>query len=553
MKLTWHIVRTDLRRRRWLLAGWLAALVIGAIAEGLHFGLRFAANVDSDWLEFLGFLGGSGTVIAWALTLILAAEFILGDSLTKPTAFWKPRPISGARLLAVKACELGILVVVPVCFYLVLLAWHGAVVRELALAAAGALLWRAVVVLGAAAIAASSPGLGGFAIRALAVLFVARFLSTIVTAMVSVPSMMGNVPPPSDSLVASGVLAAKIVAVLLGAALLIIPYLVTHVRRLSVGLYAAAFVVMVVPAVWSWDLLGKKTRPNDESIQPEFSVQALRVKSGVTASRRPIISGLVLPVALQNEQIAVPRGVRSASVSGEAGVEKALTPIPLTVGQLLRVDAVAAMDPEALQRSLGNVTLLNPPSKTGVDLTFFSVREKNGDRPTNASVRVRAEIDAERCRYVSEAEMPVVNGAKARTGEGSVRVVNVSPRLGAVWIAIEQQEFRSDLTGASTKSLLFSSLMLSGRMLGTKRDRVVYVLVNRGRGEAVLASQKNSDGRPESLGELSRGRRSLVFDSNQIGAPALEWLHGATLVRVRLVELGAITGVLNSEGVNLSL
>jgi len=101
MNLTWHIIRKDLGRFKWLLAVW-AALGIYAVAYARIDQLGRGEGDVVGIFAILAFIGLSLSLIAW---------IIQEDEVTQPGVFWRTRPISPGRLLLAKLSLIGFLMV----------------------------------------------------------------------------------------------------------------------------------------------------------------------------------------------------------------------------------------------------------------------------------------------------------------------------------------------------------------------------------------------------------------------------------------------------------
>lgn len=117
MKLTWHIVKKDLRRLSPTLALWIAVF-LGEFMIGLrllHGDATSPLIFERYRIAEAALFGGQA-----AVGYLLVAWLVLEDALVDTAAFWPTRPISGARLMGAKllACAvifgaLPILVTLP--------------------------------------------------------------------------------------------------------------------------------------------------------------------------------------------------------------------------------------------------------------------------------------------------------------------------------------------------------------------------------------------------------------------------------------------------------
>ncbi len=101
MNLTWHILRKDIGRLKWLLVAWAA---LGAYSLAFaKFGRLGLGEGDVDGiLAFMAFVGLSLSLVAW---------IVQEDEVTQPGVFWRTRPISPIRLLSAKLILIGVVIV----------------------------------------------------------------------------------------------------------------------------------------------------------------------------------------------------------------------------------------------------------------------------------------------------------------------------------------------------------------------------------------------------------------------------------------------------------
>lgn len=114
MNLTWHIVRKDLFRLRWILVLWVFLLVARIAMAEIQFSLG-----DAGVPFFLAaMITELGFIPLFAIGLVMG--FMADDPVCDVDAFWITRPISGARLLTAK---LSLFLAIPVVSALVALPW----------------------------------------------------------------------------------------------------------------------------------------------------------------------------------------------------------------------------------------------------------------------------------------------------------------------------------------------------------------------------------------------------------------------------------------------
>lgn len=99
MNLLGHMIRSDLRRLRWPLLGWLALLLLTPVLGGLL--LWTEAGVSRSFGSILA-VGRGLFVLEFVAGLALVPLVIHGDPVVGTTAFWMTRPVSGTRMLGAK-------------------------------------------------------------------------------------------------------------------------------------------------------------------------------------------------------------------------------------------------------------------------------------------------------------------------------------------------------------------------------------------------------------------------------------------------------------------
>jgi len=159
MNLTWHIVKKDLRRLRWPLAGWGTLLLLRI---GLGVRLKYGAAPDPVLVERLQNFNNLFLTFQLVVAYVLVSVLIHEEPLLGAGAFWRVRPISGGRLLRAKLLGLVAFGLVP---EVVSLPWwltNGLSLRDLAWASLETVGLHAVVILAALLVAVLTDGLPRF-------------------------------------------------------------------------------------------------------------------------------------------------------------------------------------------------------------------------------------------------------------------------------------------------------------------------------------------------------------------------------------------------------
>jgi hypothetical protein len=109
MSLTWHIIRKDVTRLRWVILLWVVALA----GEMTLASLQATLDVEGHVLFYMAawtFGNVFIPVIGYGLVMGLQDD----DPVTEGDSFWMTRPITGGRLLSAKALLLALFCMLPV-------------------------------------------------------------------------------------------------------------------------------------------------------------------------------------------------------------------------------------------------------------------------------------------------------------------------------------------------------------------------------------------------------------------------------------------------------
>ena len=109
MKLTWHIIKKDLLRLKWVLVLWILLLIA---ANGMA-AIQARLDAENSYPFYL-----TANVMATAFLPLIAFGLVMGllhdDPVVEVDAFWITRPISGGDLLIAKAAALILFAMIPV-------------------------------------------------------------------------------------------------------------------------------------------------------------------------------------------------------------------------------------------------------------------------------------------------------------------------------------------------------------------------------------------------------------------------------------------------------
>ena len=163
MNLIWHMVRKDLRRLAWPVAGWLAFMLGATLWARLA---SWSGPVLDEakagiWMRTTGSLGGVAGLVALGLLVVLVGVHGQEDRVVGSISFWSTRPISGGRLLGAKVVAALLLFVLAPLVLLGPVWWASGVSGGEWLRVAGCFAGMQVaLVLGALTIAALTEDLG---------------------------------------------------------------------------------------------------------------------------------------------------------------------------------------------------------------------------------------------------------------------------------------------------------------------------------------------------------------------------------------------------------
>jgi hypothetical protein len=162
MNLTLHLVRKDLRQFRLFALAW-AVLIVAQIV--LNNRLFTGAVWDTGWFITLSLFANLLYFLGMVGAYFLAGVLVLADTPAGAAAFWKTRPMAGARVLTAKAisCVL-LLAVLPPLLWLPWWLYSGFDVAAMARAAGNIFVLHAVAALTGAALASVVDEIGRFAL-----------------------------------------------------------------------------------------------------------------------------------------------------------------------------------------------------------------------------------------------------------------------------------------------------------------------------------------------------------------------------------------------------
>lgn len=550
MKLIWHLVKADLRHLRWPLVIW--ALAVGVNLACNAYQLTLPARIH--WpLVLADFLNLVSTVTRWGLTVVMAAQVILADPLRGSTAFWLTRPIAGGRLLAAKLLVLAALSLLPAVLTGATVAAFGLGGRAILAAVVQTAVTGGVAVLIAAVYATIADGFGSFVLRGMIILAGCGFVASIFAAMAHVGRLVEGEMVPTDSLATSGLWVFRLAILFGGAGFVGWQYLQRHIR---LGLTVACLgtvLVMALPSFWRWDFLGggRAAYQPAPGTRPALVLHSSVLRTTGSFDRYTRLAGeiectahaadfILEPVATGPDvELKWPDGCTQGAMGAQSSFP---SPIDLT-----------GCEPGVLERSLAPLRLLNPPRRSSRLLNLLMLDNATAQRLGREPATLRAEVDARLHRYVIEAEMPLAAGAAARGGAWKAQIEQVSAHGDGVRLTLKEDVYHSALAGELEQHNYVEAVVIPFFSPRFAPRNVCYLLVNRSRGEALLPARSPAFLRQASFGSLRAWRQQMEFATGGLGLPPAEWLRGATLLRVRLEDLGRVMCSLKAEGVTAKL
>jgi hypothetical protein len=325
MRLTWHIVRKDLVRLRWVLLLWVVVLtgymalatIQAALDEISYYPFYIIARIfGALFLPLLGF------------GLVMGVQY--DDPVSDSDAFWITRPISGPRLLGAKCVVLALLCLVPV---LAIAPWwiaHGFDAGQLSRAAFQAARWQAVVALAAVPFALTSSNPGRFVMSVLLAAAGAYGMATALRFVGSDPNIAPTTVIESRIWVMLTLWMAAVVAVAL------IQFLTRRTRVASAVLLLALLACCAVNRWWVWPLGSDPVTVTSQATiqigtpQPEIVAQ-LRAKTDEITQRHG------LRIKLAEIMTSDPRGL--AVTINESAPDPAADPWLVLLGKPKPVSA----------------------------------------------------------------------------------------------------------------------------------------------------------------------------------------------------------------------
>jgi hypothetical protein len=246
MSLTWHIVRKDLYRLRWVLVLWVVALA----ARNAFSSVQALMDEEGAYpFSRAAWLFGSVfcPVIAFGLVMALLAD----DPVAGFDGFWITRPISGGRLLGAKSVLLALLLLPPVLVMAPVWLGHGFGVDQFCSAAGATAKTQAALMALALPFALISPDGTRFVVNVLmagALILVLGLLYRLCD--------LGRFVPVSDGVLESRLWVLAWIWVAASIVVACVQFLTRRTRNSVMVLVAGAAAAFAVTILWPWDISG---------------------------------------------------------------------------------------------------------------------------------------------------------------------------------------------------------------------------------------------------------------------------------------------------------
>jgi ABC-type transport system involved in multi-copper enzyme maturation permease subunit len=536
MNIVTHILKKDIRRERVLLAVWLLLLVLQFVLIGS------SINPGDLLMQAVYRVLSVLVPLFQALVLIVVIPHMIQEEpLVGTTAFWFTRPISRGTLLKSKTLfALLVLALPPLVAEIIVLAANGATGHDLCLAAPEIVMEQLAFIVCVAILAVITPNFGRFAVLG-AVVLVAMILllyGVQLSRLYFRPERYID-PATRFSLTKSRGVAGEVLMIVVAGTLIAHQYLTRKTTRTIAGAVIGVALVLTAQSFWPWDFLKPKPLPGND---PNFDAGALKVSliGKITTSDVVTLRGQEAPsknIMARVQMVGIPKGY----VVQDQGVDPhlvlpggtALDMIP--AGAKLSLYAGNQPDNDALESALGGTPIVNAHgysfNNNGDEISLFTLDSNTYNKYAAVPLKFSARVDFIAFKYVLTAEMPLAKGSRYDHGSEHVVITDVLNEPGGVDILLRERNL----------NLLFD-------IKNNRRDRglVVYLLLNKKRGEAVAVKQYSSTSFNVQTGLSSQRlvnrpvRLSFgpVQNRTEMAPPLTpEWLADATLERLELTPV----------------
>ena len=539
MNLLFHQLRKDLRHTRVLVGMWLVLVIarfalVGWNVDPGDAGMQSVFSMVSILTVIFGFL----------LILVLVPQVIHQEPLVGTLAFWFTRPLSRATLLGSKVLFFALLVALPMIVQTIVFLTNGVTLHDVALAIPQLFLSQATWMLTLAALAVLTPSSGRFIVTGAIVLVSVYIFEFIVQVARIFSGDLGQFQVAA-SLTSSRTIVSDLLLIGFASATVINQYLTRRTKRSIVLALAALISSQIVSLFWPLDFMKP---PVAITSDPGFHVEAIGTPS--------MVSNLNV-----SDQAAFRGGDPSKTVQGTLVIpgcppgylvkvneinSTLKTADGHTIETTLPANFYAFNRPsrETIERALGDVPVLNMQGiSNGISVALFAMSATTYRDVVSSELDYTGFVTGEVCKYASTAEIPVVKGGRFVQGSDRETISNVLEQGKGVEIQMQKQSI----------NLLFAPQPNQDRTNDfMSTGKVLYVLVNRKRHEALIQKQDNSFFPNFNLEEiLSHQPVRIGFgpednDSQRALLPTLDkaWLADAMLVRLELAPVSLFSRTL---------
>ena len=499
MSLVWHMVRKDLRRLGWPLGAWLALILAQTLLVVSDPGTM---RVNVTAYEGFSYFTTTWGVIIGAVGFILAAWLVMEDSLVGTQAFWRTRPIHGARLLAAKS--LGAVVmfgVFPVAVLTPVWLACGFSIGEWAWSASDLVVQNAIISLAAFALACVTATSGQFLVRWVgAAVLLSTYFSYVQGAFSQANGETGM-----------GVMESRfwlLVALLFLSplAMLLHQFLTRRTGRSAAILGVGLLLMLPVKWMWNWDIsplvlkFASRNQAQAATVDPEVKFEVKNTWAG--------------------EITGVPAGayLRLDSARGTFWLKD-------RTESEVRFKIVAGRLEGPPSQAVWVAAGLSAPSAEPRTWAIESSWRPNWDR-------AQAELHASLMRGRLLGELPLRLGAELQTGSSLTQIAAIERVDGKVIVLLRERD-----AWPSPKVGMYSNRYNSS-LRNTRPAADGFVLLNRARAFAQLPEV--TDIGTAQANSVMVGRRELILtpptrlvDGKEQEVPG--WEEGAVIVKVRFV------------------
>jgi len=530
-----HLMRKDLGEHR----AWFAAFVGLVALRAALVGSGIDASVnDRNLLISLSLASFLLTVLDGALLVALAVQLVQGDRLVGTTAFWLTRPVRRVDLVVARiGTAVAALVVVPIILDVMVMIVSGLSWRDAAGGMVEGAALRLAVVLPAMALASVTADLGGFVVSA-----VGAFLTTL--ALQAAFEWGRKVASRS---LESAYTATAVVAIILivGAIAAFAHQVLTRHRARTAGLLSAVAVLAVFAANrWTMDFVSRDDGLEAGWLDPSRVTMTVTPAQAALSQGKPgaqqwLIRATYSFAGAPPSVALMPIGLNAAAVLAD-GTREALVvggksdAVSRYLWSVFGPASVYSKEPD--EALLGGLRVLNAREVSDVERLqtlerFQTLASLTDDRYRQyVDGRIRLEFEATLGavgRRVS-AVLPLDGAATGTAGSGRFSILSADCEAGRCTAVV--------------RDVMPASLIELG-----PRSRVVYVLVNKARGVALLNGEQDNLSRVPVFGSMPIltehvlvTHRRLVFEAPKDAPDAIDagWQQEAAIAAVEMRDIG---------------